>query len=65
MHAQVGDWVVIEGRYLDDRRRQGRIIEVPHADGTPPYRVRWVEDDHETLVFPGPEAHIEPVPVQP
>ncbi|ALE77976.1 DNA-binding protein [Pseudonocardia sp. AL041005-10] len=65
MHAQVGDWVVIEGRYLDDRRRQGRIIEVLHADGTPPYRVRWVEDDHETLVFSGPEAHIEPVPVQP
>ena len=35
------------------------------VDGTPPYRVRWVEDDHETLVFPGPEAHIEPVPVRP
>ena len=65
MRAQVGDWLVIEGRELDDRRRQGQIVEVSHVDGSPPYRVRWDDDEHESLVFPGPGAHVEHSPVQP
>ena len=65
MRANVGDWLVIEGRTLGQARRQGRIVEVHHLDGSPPYRVRWVEDDHESLVYPGPEARIEPHPVAP
>lgn len=65
MRAHIGDWLVIEGRTLGERRRQGQIIELTHADGTPPYRVRWVEDDHESVVFPGPDARIEPHPVPP
>jgi hypothetical protein len=65
MHAQTGDWVVIEGRTLGERRRQGQIVGLVHQDGTPPYRVRWVDDDHESLVFPGPDARIEPHPVPP
>lgn len=65
MKARVGDSLVIEGRTLDDPRRQGEIVQVPHPDGSPPYRVRWPEDDHESLVFPGPGAHVEPHPVAP
>jgi hypothetical protein len=65
MRAKVGDWLIIEGRKVDDPRRQGQILEVQHADGSPPYRVRWVEDGHESVVFPGPEARIEPHPVAP
>jgi uncharacterized protein DUF1918 len=63
--ARVGDWLVIEGRTLDNTRRQGQIVELVHPDGSPPYRVRWVEDDHESVVFPGPGARIEPHPVPP
>jgi hypothetical protein len=65
MKAQIGDWVVIEGATLDIPRRQGQIVEVLHADGSPPYRVRWVDDDHLSLVFPGPGARIEAHPVAP
>ena len=65
MKAEVGDWLVIEGRRLDARRRKGVVVGLVHADGSPPFRVRWVEDGHETLVVPGPEAHIEPPPVAP
>jgi len=65
MRARVGDWLVIEGRELDDRRRQGQIVALIHGDGSPPYRVRWVEDDHESLVIPGPGGHVEHTPVQP
>ncbi|WP_329260964.1 MULTISPECIES: DUF1918 domain-containing protein [Actinoallomurus] len=59
MKAKVGDWLVIEGTNLGDRRRSGLIVALRHADGTPPYVVRWLDDDHESLVFPGPTARIE------
>jgi hypothetical protein len=36
------------------------ITAVRHPDGTPPYAVRWLDSDQEVLVFPGPEAHVEP-----
>jgi hypothetical protein len=65
MQAHVGDWLIIEGRTLDEPRRQGEIVELVHPDGSPPYRVRWVEDDHESLVFPGPGARVESHPVPP
>jgi len=65
MRARVGGWVVIEGRVLDEPRRQGQVIGLIHSDGSPPYQVRWVEDDHESIVFPGPGARIEPHPVPP
>jgi hypothetical protein len=57
--AEVGDWLVIEGTKLDDRRRSGLIVALRHDDGTPPYVVRWLDDDHESLMFPGPTAHVE------
>ncbi len=60
MKAHVGDRLVLEGTRLDDRRRVGVITEIHHPDGTPPYQVRWLDDDHESLVFPGPDARIEP-----
>lgn len=65
MQAQVGEWLVIEGKTLDDRRRQGQIVALVHTDGSPPYHVRWMEDNHESLVYPGPGARIEAEPVPP
>jgi hypothetical protein len=65
MKASVGDWLVVESQTLDRPRRQGEIVEVRQPDGSPPYRVRWAGDDHESLVFPGPEAHIEHQPATP
>jgi hypothetical protein len=59
MKAAVGDRLVVEGAHQGDTRRVGVIIGLRHDDGTPPYVVRWLEDDHETLVFPGPDAHVE------
>jgi hypothetical protein len=58
MKAQVGDKLVMEGKHVGQGRRIGEIMEISHADGTPPYRVRW-EDGHEGLVFPGSDCHLE------
>jgi hypothetical protein len=39
--------------------RDGEIIGVRHADGTPPYVVRWEDTGHESLVYPGPDAMVQ------
>ena len=57
MHAHVGDRLVVEGGKVDAPRREGEVLEVRGADGSPPYVVRWA-DGHEGLTFPGPDAHI-------
>jgi hypothetical protein len=59
MKAKVGDRLVIDGTNLGEPRRVGVVTRVSHADGTPPYMVRWLTDDHESLVFPGPTARVE------
>ncbi len=67
MNANVGDRIVLEGTHRDEPRRVGVVTAVCHADGAPPYRVRWLDDGRTTLIFPGPRARIEPpaVPVVP
>ena len=65
MKAQTGDRLVVEGIHVGDARRVGVILDVSHADGSPPYTVRWLDDGHETLVFPGSEARIEPPVAEP
>ena len=58
MHAEPGDWIVVHGHTDHDGVRRGLVLEVHGADGAPPYVVRWTEDDHEGLVFPGPDATV-------
>ena len=61
MKAHTGDHLIIEGTTLTNPRRVGVIVKIDHGDGTPPYLVRWLNEDHESLVIPGPTARIEPV----
>ena len=63
MRAQVGNWLIVEGLTDESPRRQGEIVTVDHTDGSPPYWVRWLGDDHRSLVFPGPDARVEEYPV--
>ncbi|MET0765930.1 MAG: DUF1918 domain-containing protein [Blastococcus sp.] len=58
MRAKVGDWVVVHGRLLDAPVREAQIEGLLHADGSPPYRVRWLDDGRRSVVFPGPDAVI-------
>ncbi|MGW7363517.1 pyridoxamine 5'-phosphate oxidase family protein [Streptomyces sp. NPDC054841] len=61
MRAHLGDQLVIESPATGATRRDGEIVGLHHADGTPPYDVRWSDTDEVTLVFPGPDAHIRHV----
>jgi hypothetical protein len=57
MRAQVGDLLLADGA---DSHRACEIIRLSHADGSPPYVVRWFSDGHIALMFPGPYARLVP-----
>lgn len=59
MKAHVGDRLVVHGHRVGEPDRDAEILEVRGSDGTPPYRVRWSDDGHEALVFPGSDAYIQ------
>jgi hypothetical protein len=59
LHATVGDRIHVSGTHVSDHERDGEILEVRGADGTPPYVVRWEETGHETLFFPGSDATVQ------
>ena len=37
----------------------GEVLEVRGPEGEPPYVVRWEEDGHEALFFPGSDASVQ------
>jgi hypothetical protein len=59
MQAAVGDLLIISSPHVDGPSRIGVIQEVHGEGGAPPYVVKWEEDERTTLVFPGPDAHVE------
>jgi len=63
--ASVGDRLIIKGHRVGEPDRDAEILEVRGEDGAPPYFVRWTDDGHEGLLFPGPDAVIEHYPHTP
>jgi len=59
VRARDGDRLVVEGTKVGEPRREGEVLETHGPDGTPPFVVRW-SDGSEGLVYPGPDARIEP-----
>jgi Domain of unknown function (DUF1876)/Domain of unknown function (DUF1918) len=58
MNAQPGDRLVIASRAVGGVVRDGEILEARGAGGGPPYLVRWSDNGHEALYFPGVDAHL-------
>jgi hypothetical protein len=61
VRGHLGDKLVISGHQVGEPKRVGQIMEVRGEDGGPPYRVKWDDDGHTTLLFPGPDCSIEPI----
>jgi Domain of unknown function (DUF1918) len=57
MKANVGDWLVVKSRAEDRHARRAEIVAVGEG-GSPPFTVRWLDDGHEALTFPGPDAEV-------
>jgi hypothetical protein len=62
VRASVGDRLVIKAHHSGEPDRDAEILEVHGEDGGPPYVIRWSEDGHEGLFFPGSDAMIEHFP---
>lgn len=56
--AQVGDWLVVHARTDSGTERRGKIVAVHGPTGEPPFDVHWLDTDHTTLVYPGPDAQV-------
>ncbi len=56
MKAAVGDKIVVKGHRVGEPDRDAEVLEVHGTDGGPPYLVRWSDDGHEGLYFPGSDA---------
>ncbi len=59
MRASIGDRLHIHTNHIGSEDQYGRIIEIRGANGAPPYLVEY-PDGHTSLVFPGPDAIVEP-----
>ncbi len=58
MKASVGDRIVVASTIVDQPPRDGRVIEVKHPDGSPPYLVEWSDTGERTLLFPGADSRV-------
>jgi hypothetical protein len=58
MHARAGERLVVHSNREGAPDRDAEILEARGDDGAPPYLVRWSDDGHESLVFPGPDATV-------
>jgi hypothetical protein len=56
--ASPGDHLIIVGHRVGEPEREAEILEVRGSEGSPPYKVRWLDDDKVGLVFPGSDAKI-------
>ncbi len=60
MHARVGDHLVVKSSAVGRPDRRGMITDVRSRDGSPPYIVRWLDDDHEVTMYPGADTVVIP-----
>jgi hypothetical protein len=59
MQASVGDQIVIHAHRIGQPDRDGEVVDVRGSDGGPPYMVRWGDNGHEALFFPGSDASVQ------
>lgn len=62
LRAAVGDRLIVRHHHLGERDRDAEILEVLGPDGQPPYRVRWSDDGHESILRPGTDVFVEHFP---
>lgn len=59
MQAAVGDRLVVHSHHIGEPDRAAEVLAVYGAEGSPPFLLRWDDDGHEALYFPGPDATVD------
>lgn len=52
---------MIHGHRLGEPERDGEIVEVIGDRGSPPFVVRWSDSGQVSELYPGDDAHVEPL----
>jgi hypothetical protein len=63
--ARVGDEVVVDSLHLGEPPRKGEILEIRAEPEPEHYVVRWDDNGHETIFFPGSTSHVVHPPGRP
>ena len=58
MRAEVGDGIVVDAVHTGDAPREGEILEILNTGDVLHYRVRWDDDGHEAIFYPGSTTHV-------
>jgi hypothetical protein len=58
--VSAGDRLVVHAHHLGDAERDAEILEVLGEGG--PYRVRWQNDGHESIIYPSSDVRVEHFP---
>jgi hypothetical protein len=53
-----GDRLVVRAHRQGEPERDAEILAVLGKHGEPPYHVRWTDDGHETVVYPGSDVYV-------
>jgi hypothetical protein len=59
MQADKGDRIIIKGHAIGEPDRDCEVLEAQGADGAPPYLVRWGDNGHQAIFFPGSDARVQ------
>jgi hypothetical protein len=58
MDAKPGDEIVVDSVHTGEPPRKGEILEIIERDGLQHYRVRWDDEGHDAIFFPGSTTHV-------
>ena len=56
MQAHKGDELIVRGHRMGQPDRVGEVIETRGLNNSSPFLVRWDDDGHTTLFFPGTDC---------
>lgn len=57
MQATVGDRIIVKGHVIGEPDRDCEVLEAHGPEG--PFLVRWSDNGHESLFFPGSDAQLQ------
>ena len=53
-----GDRIIVQSGQVGGHDRDGEVLDARGPGGTPPFLVRWSDNGHVSLFFPGPDTVI-------
>lgn len=59
MKARPGNQLVIRGHRIGQPDRVGEVLAALGPEGSEPFRVRWDDNGHTTLFFPGTDCVVQ------